>query len=662
MMDVTPSLEEGRWPVKSVVAELFAVTAVVVREGHDPVGAEVVLTAPDRTERRVRMTQTNHGLGVFECEISAESAGLWSYRVEGWADPWAAWIHDAGIKVPAGIDVELMCEEGARLLERAASHRGQPADRAASLQKACTLLRDQTLAASARFAEVAEGSPTHALMVADPLRDFTTAGSDYPWLVEEKLTLTGAWYEIFPRSEGARCDPATGTWHSGTFRTAAQRLAAIADMGFDVVYLTPIHPIGVTNRKGWNNNTAASPGDPGSPYGIGSPDGGHDAIHPDLGTVKDFEHFVAAAEDLGLRVAMDIALNASPDHPWVTEHPEYFLKRADGSIAFSENPPKKYEDIYPINFDTAPATLYLEFSRIIRLWIDRGVKIFRVDNPHTKPVEFWQWLIADIATDHPDVIWLSEAFTRPPLMHVLAKVGFQQSYTYFAWRNTAEELTEYVSELAQETAPFLRPSFWPTTHDILTPYMQHGGETAFRIRAALAATLVPTYGIYAGYEHCENAPRPGVEEQLDNEKYGYKDRQWHIDGAPASNRPNLAPYLRQLNMIRRSHPSLHWLRNITFHRAADENFLVYSKTGGGRDDASEQNTVIVVANLDPHHTRETTIELDTRRLGAHIDPTRHFEAEDLLTGETWRWGPHPVYIRLGPDRPLHIVAARPLNS
>ena len=297
-------------------------------------------------------------------------------------------------------------------------------------------------------------------------------------------------------------------------------------MGFDVVYLTPVHPIGRVNRKGPNNTLEAGEHDPGSPYAIGSAEGGHDAIHPDLGDFDSFDRFVAEAQRLGLEVALDLALQAAPDHPWVTSHPELFTTRADGSVAYAENPPKKYQDIYPLNFDNDPESAYAEVRRVVQVWIDHGVKIFRVDNPHTKPVEFWQWLIADVAVDHPEVIWLAEAFTRPAMMHTLGKVGFQQSYTYYAWRNQKWELEEYVKELAGEAATYMRPSFWPTTHDILTPYMQYGGPTAWKLRAALAATLVPTYGIYAGYELVEHVARPGVEEQIDNEKYEYKDRRW----------------------------------------------------------------------------------------------------------------------------------------
>jgi starch synthase (maltosyl-transferring) len=431
-------------------------------------------------------------------------------------------------------------------------------------------------------------------------------------------------------------------------------------MGFDVVYLTPIHPIGTTARKGPNNTLDAGPDDPGSPYAIGSPDGGHDAINPELGDFDDFDDFVAEARSLGLEVALDLALQCSPDHPYVTTHPEWFTTRADGSIAYAENPPKKYQDIYPLNFDNDPKGAYAEMRRVVQVWIDHGVTLFRVDNPHTKPVEFWQWLIADVAKDHPDIIWLAEAFTKPAMMATLAKTGFQQSYTYYTWRNAKWELEEYVRELSGPAAAYMRPSFWPTTHDILTPYMQFGGPTAWKLRAALAATLVPTYGIYAGYELVEHVARPGVEEQIDNEKYQFKNRHWEdYEPGGAKEGQSLAGYLTLLNQIRREHPSLHWLRNITFHPVDDENIMAFSKRHlqrGTDGEVLSEDLVVVVANLDPHSTRESTVHLDMPALG--LDWHDGMAAEDLITGASWHWGEH-VYVRLGPEtEPVHIVAIR----
>jgi starch synthase (maltosyl-transferring) len=653
VQDVQPSVDCGARPAKSVVGEEFEVTATVFREGHDAVNATVVLTGPDGTQRPVPMTLVSAGLDHWAASVSADGVGMWSYRVEGWSDPYRTWEHDASIKVAADVDTALMLEEGARVLERALAEVTRTPEQAQPLRAAVAALRDGARPPLARL-EAGTSPEVEREMTARPLRDLVSPGAEHPWLVERERALYGAWYEIFPRSEGAHRDEATGLWVSGTLATAECRLPAIADMGFDVVYLTPVHPIGKVNRKGPNNSLEIGEHDPGSPYAIGSTEGGHDAIHPELGDFDDFDHFVQEAGRLGLEVALDLALQCAPDHPWVREHPEWFTTRADGTIAYAENPPKKYQDIYPVNFDNDPAGIYAEVRRVVQVWIDHGIKIFRVDNPHTKPVEFWQWIIADVAASHPEVIWLAEAFTKPAMMHTLAKVGFQQSYTYYAWRNTRWELEEYVRELAGPTAAYMRPSFWPTTHDILTPYMQYGGPTAFKLRAALAATLVPTYGIYAGYEHVENVARPGVEEQIDNEKYQFKDRRWseREPGGPRAGQ-TLAPYLKRLNEIRAAHPCLHWLRNISFHHVDDENILAFSKRRlvDGRDDI-----VVVIANLDPHATRESWIHLDMTALGMSWSDS--FLAHDLVTGDSWHWGEHN-FIRLGPDaEPVHIVHVR----
>ncbi len=645
VLDVAPCIDHGARPAKSVVGEPFEVTATVFREGHDAVNATVVLTDPSGAEHRVPMTCHNPGLARWRAQVVADREGWWRYRVEGWSDPWATWVHDATLKIRADVDTQLMLDEGALLLRRALADPTRGEGGRIALRSALEVLDGRE-----------EHHPTAALhlvttgaaeeMLAHPVRDLVTGSADLALLVERERALYGSWYEIFPRSEGARRDEATGRWSTGTLRTAARRLPAIADMGFDVVYLTPVHPIGTSARKGPNNTLEAGPDDPGSPYAIGSPDGGHDAIHPDLGTFEDFDALVAEAERLGLEVALDLALQCSPDHPWVSEHPEWFTERADGSIAFAENPPKKYQDIYPLNFDRDPEGIYREVRRVVQVWIDHGVKIFRVDNPHTKPVEFWQWLIADVAQDHPDVIWLAEAFTNPPMMHTLAKVGFQQSYTYFAWRNTAPELVEYGTEVAGEAAAYMRPSFWPTTHDILTPYLQFGGPAAWKVRAALAATMVPTWGIYAGYELMEHVARPGSEEQIDNEKYELKDRRWDEVGDAS-----LAGWLTMLNRVRREHRALQLLRNVTFHHVDDENLLAFSKVAT-REDGTE-DLVIVVANVDPHSTRESTLRLDMGALGMGAD--ERFAATDQVTGDQWEWG-EANYVRLGADaEPVHIV-------
>jgi starch synthase (maltosyl-transferring) len=430
----------------------------------------------------------------------------------------------------------------------------------------------------------------------------------------------------------------------GTFRTAAERLPAIAAMGFDVVYLPPIHPIGTTFRKGPNNTLSAGPDDVGVPWAIGSPEGGHDAVNPALGTLEDFDAFVARAGELGMEVALDFALQCSPDHPWVEKHPEWFRHRADGSIAYAENPPKKYQDIYPIAFDADMDGLVAETVRVLRHWMDHGVRIFRVDNPHTKPVVFWERVIGEINGRDPDVIFLAEAFTRPAMMHTLGAVGFQQSYTYFTWRTTKEELTQYLTELSGEAAAYMRPNFFANTPDILHAYLQHGGRPAFAVRAILAATLSPTWGIYSGYELCENTPlRPDSEEYLDSEKYQLRPRDW---AAAEREGRSIAGLVTELNAIRRRSPALRQLRDLHFHHADKEEVLVYSKQRGA-------NTVLVVVNLDPFHTQEATVSLDMPRLG--LDWHERVPVRDELTGDTYSWG-RANYVRLEPgDRPAHVL-------
>jgi starch synthase (maltosyl-transferring) len=489
-----------------------------------------------------------------------------------------------------------------------------------------------------------------------------------PVLVERQRALYGSWYEFFPRSEGVQFDPMGRREPvSGTLRTAARRLEAIAAMGFDVVYLPPVHPIGTTFRKGRNNTLEARPGDPGSPWAIGSAEGGHDAIHPDLGTFADFDAFVDRARELGLEVAIDLALNASPDHPWVKEHPEWFTTRADGSIAYAENPPKKYQDIYNFNFDNDPEGIYAEFDRIVRLWMSHGVRIFRVDNPHTKPVKFWEQLLASVRQTDPDVLFLAEAFTRPAMMATLATIGFHQSYTYFTWRNSASELTEYLTELSGPASAYMRPNFFANTPDILHEYLQHGGPAAFKIRAVLASMLSPSWGIYSGYELCESTPlRPGSEEYLDSEKFQYRPRDWDT---AERDQLGISRYIADLNRIRRSHVALHWLRNLRFHNVDQPELICFSKRlygastiserssgqaapqAGGRDgDAAD--TVLVVVNLDPHQAREATVWLDMPELG--MDWHEGFAVKDELTGEIYRWG-QANYVRLDPAvRPAHI--------
>jgi len=674
ILDVEPTVECGRRTAKAVNGETFQVSATVIREGHGVLGAGVVLRDPSgRPGPLVRMRELVPGTDRFGADVTVTSEGTWYFHVESWADPIAQWAHDAGIKIPLGQDVELMLTEGAQLFERAARSIRQPpgAVRPAAARTALSALakklRDRGLPPWDRLA-AAQAPPIAAILEAYPLRDLVTRSARMPVLVERLRALFGSWYEFFPRSEGVQFDP-TGRREptSGTLRTAARRLEAIADMGFDVVYLPPVHPIGTTFRKGRNNTLEARPGDPGVPWAIGSAEGGHDAIHPDLGTFADFDAFVARAREFDLEVAIDLALNASPDHPWVKEHPEWFTTRADGSIAYAENPPKKYQDIYNFNFDNDPEGIFFEVRRIVRLWMDHGVRIFRVDNPHTKPFRFWERLLADIRATDPDVLFLAEAFTRPAVMATLAKVGFHQSYTYFTWRNTKEELTEYLSELSGPAAAYMRPNFFANTPDILHEYLQQGGPTAFKIRAVLASMLSPTWGIYSGYELCENTPlRPGSEEYLDSEKYQYRPRDWD---AAARDGLGIAPFISDLNRIRKSHLALHWLRNLRFHHADQPELICFSKHVGGGGTISERSsvlatpqaeekdgtaadTVLVVVNLDPHQAREATVWLDLPALG--MDWHEGFTATDELTGEIFTWG-QANYVRLDPAvRPAHI--------
>ncbi|UJP41653.1 alpha-1,4-glucan--maltose-1-phosphate maltosyltransferase [Cellulomonas palmilytica] len=652
VVDVFPVAEAGRFPAKAVVGEAFPVRATVFREGHDAVAATAVLVDPDgHVHQRVPMVDVAPGLDRYEARLQPDRTGLWSFRVEGWSDPYATWAHDAAIKVEAGIDVELMLAEGARLLARAADRTGEDAmseHGVQTLREAVTALRDTHRFPGERLAWALSPHVREAL-AREPLRDQVSASPAYPLVVDRPLALYGSWYELFPRSHGAVWDDRAQEWRSGTLRTAAEQLPRIAAMGFDVVYLTPVHPIGETNRKGRNNSLGALPGDPGSPYAIGSKDGGHDAIEPTLGTFDDFDAFVARAREHGMEVALDIALQCSPDHPWVAEHPEWFTTRVDGSIAYAENPPKKYQDIYPLNFDNDPAGLYAEVRRVLQVWIDHGVTLFRVDNPHTKPLDFWQWLLADVAKDHPEVIFLSEAFTRPAMMQNLAKVGFHQSYTYFTWRHTKTEVSEYLAEVSGDQGAWMRPAFWPTTHDILPPYLQGAGGQAWAVRAVLAAFGSPTWGIYSGYELLENVPRPGADEQIDNEKYEFKPRDWS-----RADHLGIATLLGELNRIRRENPALQQLRNLRVHPTTDDATVAFSRhLAAEHSPTGRASTVVVVVSLDPWNVREGMVDLDLAAFGlpAHGPVAAH----DVLRDEHYEWGPQ-VYVRIDPaERPAHVV-------
>jgi starch synthase (maltosyl-transferring) len=553
--------------------------------------------------------------------------------IEAWTDRFATLRHDIEAKRGAGQDLETELEEGARLLEALApkvakKHRERLAD-------AATAMRRQDCAIDVRLTSGLDDAIGQILQgVPDPW-DLTRSSVVALWVDRERARV-GAWYELFPRSEGG-------------FEGAMKRLPAVADMGFDIVYLPPIHPIGHSHRKGRNNTLVAGPEDPGSPWAIGGEEGGHTEVNPGLGTIEDFDRFVAEADAQGLEVALDYALQCSPDHPWVRDHPEWFHHRPDGSIKYAENPPKKYQDIYPINFWPAEEhdrqALWEACKGILDHWISHGVKVFRVDNPHTKPMAFWEWLIPAVQADHPDTVYLAEAFTRPKVMAKLAEIGFTQSYTYFTWRTERWELEEYLTEIALgPKAEFMRPNFWPNTPDILAGPLRNGPPAAFMLRFVLAATMTPSYGMYSGYELCENQPMSETnEEYFESEKYEIKRREWDQPGS-------LAPFISRVNDIRRRHPALEFLRNVRFHYADNQQIICYSKASDdGRD------VVLVVVNLDPWNTQEATLSLDLSVLG--VDGS--FQVLDELGGESYTWhGPNP-YVRLDPAMPAHILHLLP---
>ncbi len=649
IMDVAPLVEHGRFPAKATVGESFEVSATVFREGHDELACEVVLTDPAGVRRApIRMNTLPTGVSRYGATVTPDAVGAWTYEVRAWSDPLATWLHHTEVKVPAGVDVDLMFLEGSLLLDRVVAEHTLTAQDLVTIDDTRTGMLDKHRPQAVRLA-AATSAEIRDVFERYPLRDLLSTEGPHPFFADRERALYGSWYEFFPRSEGA-VENRDGTVTSGTFRTAAKRLPAVAAMGFDVVYVPPIHPIGSVNRKGRNNTLTPEPEDVGSPWAIGSKDGGHDAVHPDLGTLADFDAFVTAATQAGLEIAIDLALQAAPDHPWASTHPEWFTTRADGSIAYAENPPKKYQDIYPINFDNDPEGIYAEVLRIVRFWMDHGVRIFRVDNPHTKPVAFWERLLKEIRSTDPDVLFLSEAFTLPPMMHALGAVGFHQSYTYFTWRTGKQELGEYFAEVAHQSSHLMRPNFFVNTPDILHAFLQYGGPAAFKIRAVLAATGSPSWGVYAGYELFEHvAVKPGSEEYLDSEKYQIRVRDW---AKAEKEGRSLAPYLTRLNAIRRAHPALQQLRNLQVHATDNDSILCFSKTAG----ADSDDQVIVVVNLDPHATRETMVHLDMPALGLQWHDT--IAVHDELTGEAYHWGAHN-FVRLDPGVEVaHILSVR----
>ena len=639
--ETAPSIPGGH-AAKAVVGEVFPVRAVVWREGHDAVAATLCVHEPGAAKTsRIRMSP-DYQPDVFNAVFTPTTEGIWTFRIEAWGDPITTWRHGIEAKLAVGqnaADLANELEVGALLFERAA-RKVPAAERNRLTAVAASLRSDGQLparVAPAVDAEVAE------LLRLYPLRDLVTRGATHSVRVERKRALYGSWYEFFPRSTGG-VDEHGNPVH-GTFETAAKDLPRIAAMGFDVVYLPPIHPIGKFNRKGPNNSLTAGPGDFGSPWAIGSDDGGHDAVHPLLGDEASFRKFVTAAHKLNMEVALDLALQCAPDHPWATAHPEWFTVLPDGTIAYAENPPKKYQDIYPVNFDRDPQGIRAEVMRVVRHWISLGVKIFRVDNPHTKPPDFWDWLIRQVHESDPDVIFLSEAFTRPARLYGLARRGFSQSYTYFTWRIAKWELTEFGNEIAAK-ADEARPNLFVNTPDILHESLQYGGPAMFALRAALAATLAPTWGMYSGFELFEHeAVRPGTEEYLDSEKYQIRPRPF---AEARANGESLEPWITRLNEIRQAHPALQQLRIIHFHHVDNDALIAYSKI-----DPSTGDAVLTIVNLNPHNAEQGNIWLDMPAIGR--DWQDRFTVDDEVSGEQYLWG-QENFVRLEPWKAVaHIL-------
>lgn len=646
--DIAPLVSAGQQPAKAVVGEYFPVSTTAWREGHDALGVTLHVEAPRREAFDIRMVPAPEP-DTFNAAFVPDAVGFWSYRIEAWSDPYATWRSAVIKKLDAGqgaADLANDIETGARVLDTAAglvSGEDRELLLDAARQLRARRRRVENRVGLAISDEVVE------LLSAHPVRELVTKSRTYRVWVDRTRALFGSWYELFPRSTGGW--DGEGNPVHGTFLTAAQDLPRVADMGFDVVYLPPIHPIGEVNRKGPNNTLVAGPADVGSPWAIGSADGGHDAIHPLLGSEEDFEYFVGRARELGLEVALDLALQCAPDHPWAIEHPEWFTTQPDGTIAFAENPPKKYQDIYPLNFDNDRNGIYRAVLKVVLHWVGLGVDIFRVDNPHTKPPNFWEWLISEVKKRHPDVLFLSESFTRPARLYGLARLGFTQSYTYFTWKTLKWELEQFGREIADH-ADEARPNLFVNTPDILHASLQHGGPGMFALRAALAATLAPTWGVYSGYELYEHvAVTEGSEEYLNSEKYELRPRDYK---AAASRGESLEPWITSLNEIRRRHPALQQLRNIHFHHVDNPSLIAYSKI-----DPVSGDRVVVIINLNPFGAEDSTVWLDLPKLG--FEWYDHFSVRDEVSGEEYWWG-QDNYVRLEPWRAVaHILALPPLD-
>ena len=651
VMDITPNEEHGVYPARVELGEAFEVTAQVFIEGRTKVGATAVVRNPRGKEMlRAPMTCVNPGLDRWTVTLTCgehsdvkpwepefakvkRQLGEWTVTVEGWEDTYISWLHDATIKVQVGDDVENALISGSQLLARWASSSDAKlnAHQRKTLEAAAATMADASLSPQERLA-AATSSDVSELHTSNPLRDGLSPSAPQRFKVERPKASFAAWYQFFPRSEGAVYDDQHGRIKQGTLVTALSGLERAKAEGFDIVYLPPIFPIGVTNRKGRNNSLIAGPNDPGSPFGIGSELGGHDTVDPLLGTMDDFKAFCNRAHELGLEVALDFALQCSPDHPWVKQHPNWFRTKPDGTIAFAENPPKKYQDIYPIDFNADMPGIEKEVERIMDLWVKAGVTIFRVDNPHTKPVRFWQDVIAAVTKKHPEVLFLAEAFTRPGMMRALSYVGFTQSHCYFPWRNTKEELEKYLLETNGDDGYYQHNTFWPTTPDILTDYVRDNGIAGHAVRAVLAAMGSPSWGIYNGYELIENKQRPGFEEQIDNEKYEVKVRDWDDAG-----KYGIAELLTSLNRIRREHVEAFSYHNVSILPSSDPNIIAFARhTPAELTSTGKPETLIVVVNLDGHNAHQSLIHLELPDLD--IDPKHDVQVRDELTGHEFTWG------------------------
>nr|WP_298373415.1 alpha-1,4-glucan--maltose-1-phosphate maltosyltransferase [uncultured Halomonas sp.] len=640
---VKPSLDDGRFAPKTVVNDPVPLSAVIFADGHDVLAAQVSWTDPQGVTREAPLRLARPlGLDVWEGQFTPTQVGRHQFVIEAWWDIYATYRDELAKKHQAGVPVELELEEGRRLVESAAQRsEGELGENLSGV-----LARfEQAQQNSQRVEVLLDSTTAHLMAAADTRAHLSRSDVVYPLDVDRRPANFASWYELFPRSETA--DPS----RHGTFADVQKRLPMIRDMGFDVLYFPPIHPIGRAHRKGPNNTLEAGPDDPGSPYAIGSDEGGHEAIHPELGSREDFRELVQAAARHGLEIALDFAIQCSPDHPWLAEHPGWFSWRPDGSIRYAENPPKKYQDIVNVDFyaEDAVPELWLTLRDLVQLWVDEGVRIFRVDNPHTKPLPFWEWLIADIKSRDPGVLFLAEAFTRPPMMARLGKVGFTQSYTYFTWRNTKAELTQYFTELNESPLKeCYRPNFFVNTPDINPYFLQSCGRPGFLIRAALATMGSGLWGMYSGFELCEGAPVPGKEEYLDSEKYEIRPRDYAAPG-------NIIYEIAQLNRIRRENPALQTHLGIAFYPVDNERLLYF-----GKRDEERGNFVLVAVNLDPFDVQEGRFELPLWELGLPDEAT--LRIEDLMTGQRFTWQGKQQWMRLDPAHlPFAIWRIQPLG-